>query len=466
MIKRTLGQLATMIKVVNDVTKFQDIEIAGVSFDTRLINPGTLFVPLKGDANDGHKYVDTAFEKGAAAVLWQKDVPNPPEHAPVLIVEDTLSALQDLAHSYRKQTSAKVIAITGSNGKTTTKDIVASVFSENYKVHKTDGNFNNHIGLPLTILAMEETTEIAILEMGMSGKGEISLLTRIAQPDAAIITNIGEAHLQDLGSRDAIANAKLEIIEGLPKNGLLIYPGNEPLLVKKISNLKQFNTCTFGETSENDIYAVDITIGEDGSSFVVPGLSDEPFFLSIAGKHNIMNALAAILAAKEFLISPSSIQAGLKSVKLSNMRMEWHDGIKGTRILNDAYNASPTAMRAVISMVENMLEDRAKIVVLGDMLELGDKEVEFHEQIGEGLDPSKIKYVFTYGSLAKNIASGARLHFPEERIFEFEDKEKLINVLKEKIEGNELILFKASRGVKLEEVVNTMVIKNEPKNIY
>ncbi|MCJ8008491.1 UDP-N-acetylmuramoyl-tripeptide--D-alanyl-D-alanine ligase [Lederbergia wuyishanensis] len=459
MIKCTLGQLAKMINVENDVMEFQNIEIAGVSFDTRLIEPGNLFVALIGDANDGHKYVDIAFEKGAAAVLWQKDVPNPPKNKPVLQVEDTLRALQDLAHSYRKQNSAKVIAITGSNGKTTTKDIVAAVFSEDYKVHKTDGNFNNHIGLPLTILAMEETTEIAILEMGMSGKGEIALLTRIAEPDAAIITNIGEAHLQDLGSREAIADAKLEIVEGLPKNGLLIYPGNEPLLVKKVSSLKQFNTCTFGETSENDIYAIDITIEENGSNFIVPGLSDEPLFLPISGKHNIMNALAAILAAKEFLISPTSIRAGLKSVKLSNMRMEWHDGIKGTRILNDAYNASPTAMRAVISMVEKLADEREKIVVLGDMLELGEKEVEFHEQIGEELNPDKIKYVFTYGPLAKHIASGARLHFPDERIFEFNDKEKLINVLNEKVEGNELILFKASRGVKLEEVVNAMLVR-------
>lgn len=458
MIKRTLGQLATMIKVENDISKFQDVEIKGVTFDTRLIKPGNLFVPLIGDANDGHKYVNTAFDKGAAAVLWQKDVPNPPVHAPVLIVEDTLRALQELAHSYRNQISAKVIGITGSNGKTTTKDIVAAIFSENFKVHKTDGNFNNHIGLPLTILSMEENTEVAILEMGMSGKGEISLLTKIAQPDAAIITNIGEAHLQDLGSREAIADAKLEITEGLPKNGLLIYPGNEPLLIKRISGLKQFHTCTFGETRENDIYPEEINIGEDGSSFIIPGFTEDPFFLPIAGKHNIMNALAAILAAKEFLIPASSIQTGLKSVKLSNMRMEWHDGVKGTRILNDAYNASPTAMRAVISMVENLDDDREKMVVLGDMLELGEKEIEFHEQIGKELNPSKIKYIFTFGPLAKNIASGARLHFPEERVFEFEDKDKLINALNEKIEGNELILFKASRGVKLEEVVNAMLV--------
>ncbi|MBS4219449.1 UDP-N-acetylmuramoyl-tripeptide--D-alanyl-D-alanine ligase [Bacillus sp. FJAT-49711] len=458
MIKRTIEQLATMIKVDNDIAPFQDIEIRGVSFDTRQNMEGTLFVPLKGEANDGHKYVDAAFAKGAAAVLWQKDVPNPPLNKPVLIVEDTLRSLQDLAHSYRKQTAAKVIGITGSNGKTTTKDIVAAVFSETFKVHKTDGNFNNHIGLPLTILGMDETTEIAILEMGMSGKGEISLLTKIAQPDAAIITNIGEAHLQDLGSREAIANAKLEIIDGLPKNGLLIYPGNEPLLIKKISSLKQFHTCTFGETRENDLYPEEINIVENGSSFIVPGLSDETFFLPIAGKHNIMNALAAILAAKEFLIPLTSIQEGLKSVKLSNMRMEWHEGIKGTRILNDAYNASPTAMRAVISMVENLAEDREKIVVLGDMLELGEKEEEFHKQIGEDLDPNKIKYVFTYGPLGKYIAAGAKMRFPENRVYEFEDKGKLIDTLTEKIEGDELIVFKASRGVKLEEAVKSVLV--------
>ncbi len=240
MISRTLGQIAAMIKVENDVSSFQDKLIQGVCIDTRKIIKGNLFIPFKGERMDGHQFVEAALEQGAAAALWQKDVPNPPKNAPILIVEDTLEALQQLAKSYRDELPAKVIGITGSNGKTTTKDITAAIFSETYKVHKTEGNFNNHIGLPLTILSMEESTEIAILEMGMSGKGEISLLTKLSRPDVAIITNIGEAHLLDLGSREAIAEVKLEIIEGLSENGLLIYPGNEPLINEsdKITHLR------------------------------------------------------------------------------------------------------------------------------------------------------------------------------------------------------------------------------------
>ncbi|MEK3889601.1 UDP-N-acetylmuramoyl-tripeptide--D-alanyl-D-alanine ligase [Bacillus sp. FSL K6-3431] len=458
MLKRTVKQLASMMNVKNDVSGFEGIQVKGVSIDTRNISQGNLFVPFKGEHTDGHKYVETAIENGAVAVLWQEDAPNPPTHIPVLIVENTLIALQELARSYRNELTAKIIGITGSNGKTTTKDIAASIFSEAYKVHKTEGNFNNHIGLPLTILAMDESTEIAILEMGMSGKGEISLLTKLARPDIAIITNIGEAHMQDLGSRDAIANAKLEIVAGLPKGGLLIYPGNEPLLIKKVSNLKQFRTCTFGETCENDLYPENIELNELGSRFFVRDIAEEPLYLSIPGKHNIFNSLAVMLVAKELSLEENEIRNGLNAVKLSNMRMEWLDGINGTRILNDAYNSSPTATRAVISMVENLDSKREKILVLGDMLELGEHEIAYHEQIGEEINSEKVKYVFTYGDLGKYIIAGARKHFSEERIFHFTDKEQLVNGIKEIINGNEIILIKASRGMKLEETVEALTV--------
>lgn len=456
MIKRSIQQLTSMMKVENDVSAIKDVVINGVSIDTRKIASGNLFVPFKGEHTDGHQYAETAIENGAAAVLWQKDVPNPPANIPVLIVENTLLALQELARSYRNELSAKVIGITGSNGKTTTKDIAASIFSENFKVHKTEGNFNNHIGLPLTILAMEESTEIAILEMGMSGKGEISLLTKLARPDIAIITNIGEAHMQDLGSRAAIADAKLEIVEGLRMGGLLIYPGNEPLLVQRVSRLKQFRTCTFGETPENDLYPENMELNELGSTFNARYIAEEPLYLSIPGKYNILNALAVMLAAQEFDVPVISMEKGLKAVQLSNMRMEWKDGFKGTRILNDAYNSSPTATRAAISLVENITTERDKIIVLGDMLELGDQEIQYHEQIGAFMNPDKIKYVFTYGQLGKYIYEGAKEKFPEERVFHFTNKEDLAIAIKGKIEGNEIILVKASRGMKLEETVEAL----------
>lgn len=448
-----------MIDVKNDVSAWSRVNIKGASIDSRKILPGNLFVPLKGDKTDGHQFVEKAFEKGAAATLWQEGAPNPPEGKPVIIVKDVLGALQELAKAYRNELSLKVVAITGSNGKTTTKDITAAVLGKTYRVQKTEGNLNNHIGLPLTVLSLKENTEIAILEMGMSGRGEISLLTNIAKPDAAIITNIGEAHLLDLGSREAIADAKFEITEGLKEGGLFIYPGNEPLLVERASMLKQARLKTFGESPEHDLYLLDYKLEERGSTFTVSNCPDDALFLPVAGKHNIMNALAALLAAKEFSVPFSDIKEGLKSVKLSTMRMEWRKGPKGSTILNDAYNSSPTALRAVIGMVESMDEKREKILVLGDMLELGEEEKKFHRDIGREINPDKIKYVFTYGRLGKSIAEGAAEHFPEDRVFSFRDQKELIAALREKISGNEIIAVKASRGMKMEKVVEALAVQ-------
>jgi UDP-N-acetylmuramoyl-tripeptide--D-alanyl-D-alanine ligase len=445
-----------MIEVKNDVSAWSRVSIKGAAIDSRKILPGNLFVPLKGEKTDGHHFVEKAFEQGAAAALWQEDIPHPPEGKPVIVVKDVLKALQELAKAYRNELSLKVVAITGSNGKTTTKDITAAVLGKTYRVQKTEGNLNNHIGLPLTVLSLKENTEIAILEMGMSGRGEISLLTDIAKPDVAIITNIGEAHLLDLGSREAIADAKFEITEGLKEGGLFIYPGNEPLLVERASRLKQARLKTFGQSPDHDLYLLDYNLEERGSTFIVSAYPDETLFLPVAGKHNLMNALAALLAAIECSVPFSDIKAGLKSVKLSNMRMEWRKGPKGSAILNDAYNSSPTALRAVISMIESMDEKREKILVLGDMLELGEDEQIFHRKIGREISPDKIKYVFTYGRLGKRIAEGAAEHFPKERVFSFQDQEELIAALFEKISGNEIIAVKASRGMELEKVVEAL----------
>lgn len=458
MIERTVGQIAQMIDALNDVSQFAHLKIKGVTIDSRKVEPGNLFIPLKGEQADGHQYVERALQRGAVATFWQKDVPNPPDHA--IIVNDPLLALQELARAYRKElTSLEVIGITGSNGKTTTKDITAAILGETFKVQKTEGNLNNHIGLPLTILSLRESTEIAIVEMGMSGKGEISLLTKIARPDVAIVTNIGEAHMLDLGSREAIATAKLEIVEGLRPGGLFIYPGNEPLLVTQVSLMKHVRVRTFGETPENDMYVLNMAQEERGSTFTASAYSKEPLFIPIPGKHNVMNTLAALLVARKFGIPFEHIKNGLKSVKLSTMRMEWRDGPKGSTILNDAYNASPTATRAVIQLIENMDPTREKIVVLGDMLELGKMEKQYHEQIGEEIDPNKIKYVFTYGLLGEHIAEGAKKNFPEERVFIFNNKEALASALEEKISGGEMVAVKASRGMRLEEVVE-MLAKN------
>lgn len=451
MIKRSLKQIAEMIGIEYSN---QIIEIEGVSIDSRHVQKGNLFIPFKGENTDGHVYVEKAIANGAAAALWQMDVPNPPEHLPILLVEDTLKALQVLSEKYLQQANAKVVGITGSNGKTTTKDITASLLSQQYKVHKTEGNFNNHLGLPLTILSMEEDTEIVILEMGMSNRGEIELLSKLARPDVAVITNIGEAHLLDLGSREAIADAKLEITAGLKEDGVVIYHGDEPLLSKKLLK-NSYTTRSFGRAETNDMYPTYIESVGNGTQFTT-NLYKKEMALPILGNHNVLNALAAMLVAREFQLTSDQISKGLSQLKVTNMRMEMVEGIKGEKIINDAYNASPTSMNAAIELVASLTGFHRKYLVLGDMLELGEEEVQFHEKIGRSIQSNEIDKLFTYGELGAHIAIGAEKTIGKDNVYAFLDKGELVEELKKHVGENDLILVKASRGMKLEEVVQAL----------
>ncbi|MFJ5716687.1 UDP-N-acetylmuramoyl-tripeptide--D-alanyl-D-alanine ligase [Neobacillus sp. NPDC093127] len=458
MIKRSMKQLAEMVSATNDISPFAEVMIDGVTIDSRKIAAGNLFIPFKGENADGHKYVEEAIRKGAAAALWQKNVPNPPADLPILMVDDCLVALQELARKYRRELSVKVVGITGSNGKTTTKDMTAGLLSIQYKVQKTEGNYNNHIGLPLTVLGLSEDTEIAVLEMGMSGRGEIEFLTKLACPDAVVITNIGESHLLDLGSREGIAEAKLEILAGLQDGGLAVLNGDEPLLMDRIQQYEgNLRVQTFGRNETNDMYPTEITQMEQGNRFKI-NCSDVFFELPVLGTHNILNALAAMEIAQYFSIPFEKINAGLAGIKLTNMRMELVEGRRGEKIINDAYNASPTSMMAAIELVANIQGYKRKILVLGDMLELGPQEEQYHLQIGEGLDADKIDYLFTFGTLGKDIAKGASKVLGEQRVFAYTNKEELIQKLEQYVDESTLVLVKASRGMKLEEIV--MALQN------
>ncbi|WP_339201241.1 UDP-N-acetylmuramoyl-tripeptide--D-alanyl-D-alanine ligase [Peribacillus sp. FSL P2-0133] len=457
MIKRTVKQVHEMAEGLNDISPFQSKGINGVTIDSRTVKEGCLFIPLKGGQVDGHQYVKQALAQGAAASFWQRDVPNPPNDLPIIIVENTEKALQQLARSYRQQLNIKVIGITGSNGKTTTKDMTAALLATTYKVHKTIGNFNNHLGLPLTVLSMEEDTEAAVLEMGMSSRGEIEFLSKMTKPDVAIITNIGESHLLDLGSREEIANAKLEIVEGLAKDGTLIYHGDEPLLRNRIKDFPDLNVISFGRTEQNDLYPQTISQGADSTEFTIAsGEKEINYEIPVLGNHNVLNALAAILVAKEFNVDDSSIRKGLSTIQLTNMRMELVEGAKGQKIINDAYNASPTSVKAAVELVEGLSGFEKKILVLGDMLELGPQEKDFHLKIGELISNERIDKIFTFGPLAEFIAKGASKSFSSEQVRPFQDKQELIEELKSSTQGNDIILVKASRGMKLEEVVQAL----------
>ncbi|TVY00580.1 UDP-N-acetylmuramoyl-tripeptide--D-alanyl-D-alanine ligase [Cohnella terricola] len=438
----------------------ESLRLIGVSTDTRHIRPGQLFVPLRGERFDGHEYIEAAKEAGASAALWDRAIPLPDVGMPLILVEDTLAALQKLAAAYlNKRLTAKVIAITGSNGKTTTKDLISSVLATRYLVHKTEGNYNNHIGLPLTVLGAPVDTEALVLEMGMSGFGEISLLSGMARPDAAVITNIGESHLRQLGSRRNIAKAKLEITEGLKSGGTLVYFGDEPLIGEELPGAlagKEIKLVTFGENADNDWIARNIQVTTDGTRFTVAGDTETTYELPIPGRHNGVNALAAVAIGGLFGLSPDEIGEGLRLAKLTGMRIERSNAKVGAVVLNDAYNASPTSVKAAIDLVGELSGYRRKWVVLGDMLDLGDDELAMHGEIGRYLDNSKADRVYVYGPLSKRTFEEAKPKYADGWVRHFENKIELADALLEDLAPDDLVLVKASRGMKMEDVVTML----------
>ena len=450
--RKTLAQIATWLKISEQ--NYSDTVVTGISIDTRTIQPGDLFVPFRGEAVNGHKFVEQAFEKGAAASLWLVDEPNPPKDCPLIFVDDAEVALQQMAIAYRSEHKATFIGITGSNGKTSTKDILAGALSPYFKVQKTIGNFNNQLGLPITILQLDEDTEISVLEMGMSGFGEIEFLTRIARPHLAVITNIGEAHMQDLGSRAGIAQAKYEITKGLLEEGVLFFDGDEPLLRDLVAQDPDTETMSFGFGEHNTLTASHIETTETGSRFTVSGLVEGTFEISVLGEHQVKNALSAILISKALHLTDEQIRTSLKQVTLTDMRMQLMPIENGPLFINDAYNAAPTSMRAAIRFVQKTAMRPEKWLVLGDMLELGEDEKSLHEQMAAEIDAEQIARVCLYGPRMKWLYDQLQPVFGEQRLVYTEtDYEPIIECIRRDATDQTLILLKGSRGMKLENIV-------------
>lgn len=434
-----------------------ELIVKGVSIDSRTLIEGDLFVPIVR-IDDGHNYVKQAFENGAVVSLWQADHVPPPEGLPLIIVEDTLKALHELAQSYRGQLNCKVIGVTGSNGKTTVKDLISSLLSASYKVHKTIGNLNGEYGLPLTLLAVEEDTDIIVLEMGMSNAGEMKILSEIAKPDIGIITMIGVSHLASLGSREGIASAKLEILEGLNPCGVFIINGDEPLLNKPLSEMRLPETLKvirFGESPGNDYYPLEINLNESSLSFTMNKYQAE-FSVPMLGRHNVLNVLAAMAVADCFQIKQPDIQSGLEKLVMTGMRMERIVTPRGFMIINDAWNASPVSMKAAIETLSNLEGFNRRILILGDMLELGDKEIEFHAKIAKCIDMSKIQTVFTIGNLSKIISDTLHRTRTTGEVKHFTSKAELTAACKPLLNHNDVVLIKGSRGLKLEEICDSL----------
>ena len=428
--------------------------VTGVSIDSRNVRAGDLFIPFRGEQVNGHQYVKGAIEQGAIAALWLKDEPNPPSDIPLLFVEDSELALQQMARSYRSELTCTVIGVTGSNGKTSTKDLIAGVLSPYRKVKKTEGNFNNELGLPLTLLAVEDDTEVAILEMGMSGFGEINFLSTLAKPQFAVITNIGEAHMQDLGSREGIAKAKFEIIDGLVSGGMLLYDGDEPLLKGLVQQQPSLRSVSFGY-EQADLTAQQIISTDKGSSFTVTGKLEGQFTIPVYGSHQVKNALAAIMIAKELDLTEQQIKESLSETTLTDMRMQPVAGKNGSLLINDAYNAAPTSMRAAFRFIDGTSVKQNKWLVLGDMLELGTDEQRYHEELADELKKMNVNGIALFGPRMKWLSEQLK-DYPGDIMWTANDTVLLAEALRPKLTAQTVVLFKGSRGMKLERIIEML----------
>lgn len=448
----TLAELQTVLPKQIGNTK-QQINFKEISSDSRLAMDHALFVPIVGDNFDGHAYIEKAVEQGAVATLWDESKAIPgtvSEDVVFFLVEDTTVALQQIAQYYREKVNPIVIGITGSNGKTTTKDLLNAVLRTKFKTHATKGNFNNHLGLPFTILQMAQDTEVLILEMGMSAFKEIDVLTKIAQPNYAIITNIGESHIEHLGSVEGIAQAKLEIMSGLQQDGKLIIDGDEALL-NQVKSVENVICCGFQK--ENDMVISDIALGISETFFKIDG--KEAYTVPLLGRHHAKNASYVIAVARMLALSAEEVQFGLSQLEHTGMRFELIDGLNDVAIINDAYNASVTSMKAAIEVVKEMAGFKKKILVLGDILELGTFASELHTNVADAIDES-IDAVLTYGEYAQIISDNVKQRNSLVKAIHFQDKDKLVAILKEEAISGNLIFFKASRGMAFEQFVKEL----------
>ena len=405
-------------------------KIENVIMDSRKVQKGDLFFAI----NNGNQYINEVLEKGASIVVADNYLGDDKR---VFKVPNTVEFMQKLAKEYRKALGLKVIAITGSNGKTTTKDMIYSVLSRKYITKKTEGNYNNHIGLPFTILQLKEKDEIVVLEMGMSGFGEIDLLSSIAKPDIGVITNIGDSHLEFLKTRENVFKAKTELLNYVSSESTYII-GDDQYLKNVIGNKIGFNR-------ENNFVIEDFIDSNDGMSFKV---ENGEYTLNLNGKHNALNAGIAIAIGKRFDLTSEEIKEGLKNLHLTPMRFQKIEK-ENLIYINDAYNASPISMEYSLNTFDKLYNNMKKIVVLGDMLELGEKEIEFHREIIEKALSIKCDKIYLYGERMKKAYD---LLVKNDKIRCFNDKEDIVKLIANETE-KVAVLLKGSRGMKLEEII-------------
>lgn len=450
MIQKTIAEIATYMQSEVYGPYDPDTIVKGVTIDSRNVQKGNVYVPIVGAHNDGHSFIEQVKNGQAALAFWQKDHTPYPEGIPLILVEDTIEALGQLAQAYLASLDAEVIAITGSNGKTSCKDMLKSVYSLVKKSAATPGNRNNEIGLPLTILDFDADLQVAILEMGMENKGEIAYLTRIAPPDIAIITTIGSAHMENLGGKKQIAEAKLEIYDGLKEGGVLIYNKESPeieevLQEKKLDPSKTIRS--FGQGGTLSIVS-SIDYGKDSIFFKTNGIQDL-IELHALGAHQAMNALPVILAAKYDGIEDATILQGLKNLEMTKMRTQLLT-LQHARVLDDSYKSNPESAKAAIDTLL-ALPAQKHIAILGDMLDLGNEERELHASIGKYAKEHGVDQLYTYGPLSVESAKA----FGENGA-SFQTKEEIVQALLPLLQEDCVILIKGSRAMAMDTIVKQL----------
>lgn len=430
------------------------VQVNSVSTDTRTLKAGDLFIALRGENHDAHNYLDRAVDAGAAALVVEKYAGE--GKVPVIEVKDTLKALQDLAAYNRQQLKVPVIGITGSSGKTTTKDMVSSVLAQKYKVLKTEGNFNNEVGLPLTLLQADETHRVMVVEMAMRGPGEIALLARISSPTGAVITNVGEAHLERLGSVRNIARAKAELLDHIPESGFAVLHKESPYLSGEASRCRGKVIFFGGEGAE--VHALNIRRDGTGNRFTAVYFKEQAeVFVPVTGFHNVQNALAVIAVAKQMGCSWKEIAEGLARTTFSAMRMEIKEA-GGVTIINDAYNANPSSTKAALQALRETAGKRRAVAVLGNMLELGPGAGEGHFQVGRAAVFRGVQQIITVGDLGEYIAAGAEeAGMPGDSITRCSNNQEALESLTRVLHPGDVVLVKGSRGMHMEEIVEGLV---------
>lgn len=427
--------------------------ICGAVIDSRLVEEDYLFIPIKGERVDGHKFIPQVFEKGACCVLSEIDLEDPA--GPYIKVVSCEDALKKIAAFYRQSLGIKVVGITGSVGKTSTKEMIASVVSQKYNVHKTAGNFNNEIGLPLTVFGIRAEHEVAILEMGISDFNEMHRLSTVANPDICVITNVGLCHLENLGDRDGVLKAKTECFEHMKENGLAVLNGDDDKLCTKKS-VNGRDSVFYGLESTNQIYATDVTnLGFEGMEAIVhTPAGDFKANISIPGEHNVYNALAATAVGLELGLSLDEIKKGIEEARTIAGRTNLVKA-NGMNVIDDCYNANPVSMEAALDVLSHA---KGRIIaVLGDMGELGDNEAILHFGVGRCVAEKHIHTLFCAGTLAAEYKNGVAAVGTECEVYHFENRDDMIECLLSYVKEGDNILIKASHFMDFPKVVEALI---------